>query len=328
MKPKIGVIIHAPLRRQLFDSADWARLCALGDVVATEQAEPISPAEAVEILRGADIAVGSWWAPGPTAAIFAAAPALRLWEHVAGSPKHLFAEDWGDRQLTIASCKGAIAECVAELVIGELIVGLRRMGENAAANRVGVAERPANLRVLSGSRVGVIGASEVGKLVINRLRLFGCAIELYDPFVSAAQAAEWGVARVPDLVELCRRCHAVTLHTPLLPSTRGLLKAEHFQAMMDDTVFINTARGECVDEAALVAELSRGRLRAYLDVSAPEPAAIDSPLRRLPNVSYTSHIAGPATFNMGRRAVDDIAAFLRGDSPQCVVTRDMLSRIA
>jgi len=98
--------------------------------------------------------------------------------------------------------------------------------------------------------------------------------------------------------------------------------------MPDDCVFVNTARGMCIDEQALIAELEKGRLLAFLDVSTPEPAADDSPLRKLPNVVYTSHTAGGPGENIGRQAVDDVAAFLRGEQPTCVVTEDMLDRLA
>ncbi|HEU5078466.1 MAG TPA: hydroxyacid dehydrogenase [Opitutaceae bacterium] len=328
MKPKIGVIIHRPLRATLFDDATWQRLCELGDVVATEAEAPLTPAAAAEILRGCDIAVGSWYAPPPSSALLAVAPRLRLWEHVGGSVKHFFAENWSRPELTIASCKAAIAEGVAEMVLGEIIVGVRRIIPNARANRSSLADRPANLKMLASCRIGIVGASEVGKLVIERLRPFGCAIDVYDPFVTAKQAQRLNVRLVPNLIDLCRTADVVTLHTPALPSTRALLNATHFQAMRDDAIFINTSRGECIDEAALVTELAKGRLWAFLDVSFPEPAAIDSPLRRLPNVYYTSHLAGPAAFNMGQRALADIEAFLAGGSPQCVITRDMLERIA
>jgi len=75
-------------------------------------------------------------------------------------------------------------------------------------------------------------------------------------------------------------------------------------------------------------ELAKGRLTAIIDVSAPEPAAADSPLRTLPNAVYTSHIAAAPWWNVGRQAVDDVAAFLAGRRPMAVQTLDMLDRIA
>ena len=107
-----------------------------------------------------------------------------------------------------------------------------------------------------------------------------------------------------------------------------LLAAREFAAMRDGAVFINTARGRCIDRDALIRELRAGRLFAFLDVTNPEPAPADCPLRSLPNVMLTGHIAGPQAKNMGRQAVDDIAAFLSGGKPMCVVGPEQLDRIA
>ena len=193
-----------------------------------------------------------------------------------------------------------------------MIIGLRRTLQNGVDNRSGPTLPPTNSHTLFQSTVGVVGASEVGRRVVRNLRPFGPRILLYDPFVSASEVQEMGAELVADLMELCRRSDAVTLHTPPLPSTEKLLRAEHFQVMADDAVFINTSRGICLDEQALISELAKGRLFAFLDVSAPEPAAVDSPLRTLPNVVYTSHLAGGKDGKIGRQAVDDIAAFLAG----------------
>ncbi len=202
------------------------------------------------------------------------------------------------------------------------------MFPNASANRQGIAPKPARCRVIFGATVGVIGASEVGRRVIKLLRPFEPTILLYDPYVSDAQARDMGVTLVDDLLYLCRRSDVVTLHTPDVPACRPALAAPHFAAMPDDTIFINTSRGACIDEPALTAELQQGRLFAFLDVSAPEPAATDSPLRTLPNVVYTSHIAGPPATLIGRQAVNDIAAYLSGNAPLCVVTADTLAHTA
>lgn len=325
---RIGVVIHTSLRDLLFSEEDRARLDSLGEVVRTESREPISVGEAIELLAGCEVGVGSWRTPQLDARIAEACPGLRLWEHVAGTVKHMFGPHLEGRDITIASCKTAIADNVAEMTLGEIILGLRRVFENAAANRRGVPERPSRIGVLFSSTVGVVGASEVGRRVVKLLRPFSCRVLLYDPFVAEGEAAEMGAELVGDLIDLCAGSDVVTLHTPALPSTERLLGGREFRAMRDDAVFINTARGMCIDEAALVAELEKGRLFAFLDVSKPEPAPADSPLRRLPNLVYTSHIAGVPALNMGKQAVDDIAAFLGGGSPMCVVREENLDRTA
>lgn len=328
MVTKIGVIVHRPLCAQLFTEADRARLETLGAVTWTQADASITERDAVELLRDCDVAIGSWWTPYPTQGLLGCCPRLRLWEHVGGSVKHFFGPHMEGRQLTVASCAPAIAEAVAEMVTCQILFGLKRILPNAAANRTGYASKPANSMNLCDATVGVIAASQVGRRTISRLRSYGCHILLFDPYVTPAAAANMGVDLISDLVELCRASHAVTLHAPLLPATTRMLRAEHFQAMRDDAVLVNASRGGCIDESALIAELKKGRLFAFLDVSDPEPATSDSPLRTLPNVVYTSHIAGGADRRMGRQAVDDVSAFLAGGHPAMVVTADMLDRIA
>lgn len=327
-RPKIGVVVEVPLREKLFSAEDMARLEALGDVVWTDRTGKLTDDEMIGVLKDCDIAVASWHDTGLSAKILDACPRLRLWEYAAGSVKHMFGPHLKGRGIVIASCAPANAENVAEHTLGLLILGLKRVFENAADNRRGLTPKPPNVRVLASSTIGLVGASQIGRRVIRMLQPFEPTVLLYDPYVSADEAAALGVRKVDDLLELCAASHAVSIHAPSLPSTRHMFSTAQFQAMADDAVVINTARGALIDEAALVAELEKGRLFAYLDVTDPEPAPDDSPLRRLPNVVLTSHIAGIADRKFGRQAVDDVERFLRGESPLMVVTADMLDRLA
>jgi phosphoglycerate dehydrogenase-like enzyme len=102
--------------------------------------------------------------------------------------------------------------------------------------------------------------------------------------------------------------------------------------MRDGTVLVNTARGAIIDELALVDELKTGRIFACLDVTDPEPPAADSPLRTLPNVVLTPHIAGAASsnrFRQGTYVVDELErVLLRGEAPRFGITEEMLKRMA
>lgn len=327
-RPAIGIVIHTALAQRLFSPEDRARLQSLGHVTWTDSPKPISVDEAIAIVRNCDIGVGSWSTPYPDAALTPACPRLRLWVHAAGTVRHMFGPHLAGRDITIASCAPAIADNVAATTVGIALVAVKRIFENALANRRGPVSAPADSRNLWSCTVGVIGASQVGRRVMRLLRQFECPLLLYDPYVTEGEAAEMGVTLMRDLTALCAASDVVTLHAPSLPSTRHMLSATQFQAMRDGAVFINTARGACVDEAALVAECRKGRITAWLDVTDPEPAAADSPLRSLANVFLTSHLAGGADYRIGRQAVDDIEAFLRGGRPKMVVTVDMLDRVA
>jgi phosphoglycerate dehydrogenase-like enzyme len=328
-KTRIGVVIPTPLQEQLFSPADRERFERLGEVRWHAGEKPPTDAKAVAHLQSCAIGVGSWRTPHPASpGLVAGCPDLRLWVHAAGTVKHMFGPHLDGRDLAIATCAPAIAEGVAEITMACLIVGLKKLIPNAEANRRGRAPKPANSRSLMMSTIGIVGASQVGRRTIRNLRPHGCRILLFDPYVTAAEAREMGVEKVDDLLDLCHRSHAVALHTPALPATRHIMGAAQFRAMPDDAVFVNNSRGECVDEPAMVAELSKGRLFAFIDVSTPEPTPDDGPLRKLPNVMYTSHIAGGVDWKIGRQVVDDVEAFLNGRQPTMVVTKDMLERMA
>ena len=169
---RVGVIIPAGLRRDLFRSADEERLDRLAEVTWTDSAENLTVPEAVALLSGCHVGVGSWGTPHPDAGLMAGCPGLELWVHGAGTVKHMFGPHLEGRGLTIASCAPAIAENVAEITLAQLIVGLRRNLENWAANRTGPAPRPQSSRTLAQSTVGVIGASLVGRRVVRNLLPF------------------------------------------------------------------------------------------------------------------------------------------------------------
>lgn len=328
-KPRIGVLIHGSLRKQLFSVEDEARLDALGSVTWCDHEQPMTDAKGAAMLADCDVAVSSWGTPRPTAEVLAAAPKLKLWVHAAGSVKSFFGPHLDGRKLVIASCAPAIAENVAEFTTALLVIGLKRALPAAQHLRSGgKMQKPANIRTLSSSVVGVIGASQVGRRVVRNVQAAGARVMLYDPFVKPAEAETLKVELTSNLLALCSGSEAVTLHTPPLPTTEKMMSARQFRAMRDDAVFVNTSRGMCVDEAALISELQKGRLFAFLDVTYPEPSAPDNPLRTLSNCVLTPHIAGGPDIKIGRQAVDDIDAFLHGKPPLMPVTAEMLSRLA
>lgn len=325
---KIGVLVPAYACKELFSEASRARLERIAEVVWNETDRQLSEQEASEFLQSCDIAVSSWRTATPTKAILSRCERLKLWEHAAGTVKHFFTDDLRGSDMMIASCAPAIAKTVAELVLGEILIGLRRIIPNAQQNRTERGAKPARKLYAAKATVGVIGASWVGRTVLGLLRPFGMRVLLYDPYVTKEAAAALGAEKAETLMELCVACDAITLHTPNIKETYKMLGKNEFRAMKDDCVFINTSRGPCIDEQALIAELQKGRLFAFLDVSDPEPASLDSPLRTLPNVIYTSHISGEASLHIGDQAASDIEAFLSGKEPLMPVRWSMLERMA
>jgi phosphoglycerate dehydrogenase-like enzyme len=165
--------------------------------------------------------------------------------------------------------------------------------------------------------------------VIELLKPYDVDILLYDPFVDEAGAAELGVIKV-DLDELLTQSDVVSLHAPANKATYHMLNAKGLARMKDDALLINTGRGTLIDEQALIAELQKGRFFAFLDVTDPEPPALDSPLRSLPNVVVTPHIAGciENCNHMGELAVEELRRFFAGEPAVYQITYEMFQRIA
>ncbi len=325
---KIGLLIRDELRQRLFSPQDLEALQDLGELLIYNGCENPSPETAAALLQDCAIAIGSWGSPHPgMPALIEACPNLKLWEHVAGSVKHMFGPHLAGHPLQIASVKDAIAADVAEMVHGIMLLGQRRYFNMRLSQAQQKADKQ-SVRTLFRSHVGVVGASAVGKQVIQRLHNSGAQVHLYDPYCTPAEARELQVTQHTDIVRMCQQLDIVTIHTPLLDATHHLLNKACFQALPDHALLINSSRGPCIDQHALQAELKRGRLTAFLDVTEPEPLPDNHPLLQLANCFITPHIAGPPSQRMGAQCVDDIRAYLNGAAPKALITEAMLEHIA
>jgi len=147
---------------------------------------------------------------------------------------------------------------------------------------------------LAGKQLAIVGFGNIGKKVARRAQAFEMRVACFDPFVDAAAMAEHGVDKVEEVSELLNTADYVTVHVPLLDSTRHLLGAEQFKSMKSTAIIVNTARGPVVDNQALVAALRDGQIAgAGLDVFEQEPPQ-DPELLKLDNLVMCPHI-GAAT---------------------------------
>ena len=171
--------------------------------------------------------------------------------------------------------------------------------------------------------VGIVGASRIGRLVMELLSNFDVKVLLYDPSIDQAAAQELGVHFV-DLPTLVASADVISLHAPLLPETRHMIDATLLATIRDGAVLINTARGGLVDHVALLTELRRGRFRAVLDVTDPEPPPRASDLWDLDNVLLTPHVAGSRGLELqriGEEVVAEVERYVRGEPLRYAVTR-------
>ncbi|MBB3542796.1 MULTISPECIES: hydroxyacid dehydrogenase [unclassified Rhizobium] len=149
-----------------------------------------------------------------------------------------------------------------------------------------------NGRELRGQRLGLVGFGFIGQTLARMAGAIGMIVSAFDPH-TPGHAFHDGVTRETDLDTLIANSDIVSLHCPLTPETQNLIDARRIRLMKRGALLINTARGEVVDEKALISALEDGHLAgAGLDSFAVEPPGIDNPLFRLPNTLVTPHVAG------------------------------------
>src|ERR1039458_6175984 len=190
------------------------------------------------------------------------------------------------------SMPGANAVAVAELTIALMLALARKLPAANATMHAGKWEKKSLQGMeLRGKTLGILGLGRIGLEVAKRAKGFGLEIIGSDPFVSAALAREAGIKLV-TLEELIAGSDYISLHVGLTPQTTGVINAKSLAAMKKGVRIINCARGELIDDAALVAALKSGQVAgAALDVFAEEPPK-NSPYAELENVILTPHIAG------------------------------------
>ncbi len=230
------------------------------------------------------------------------------------------------RGIVVTNTPGANAGAVAELTLALILTLARNLHAACEEARAGKWPRATGLG-LKGRTIGLVGFGAIGRAVAARLLAFGCSVMASDPFAEKSATESAGVGLMP-LPKLLRVADFVSLHASLTPSTQGMVNENFLSRMKPGSFLINTARGELVDEAALLASLRAGKLAgAALDCFSVEPPRPDNPLLKLPQVIVTPHMAShtdEAMNLMGRMALEDCLAVLRGLAPQHPVNEDML----
>jgi phosphoglycerate dehydrogenase-like enzyme len=322
--------VHLPL---LFPAPLLDRLRRTADIDPALVVRDFADPAAAPALARAEVLITGWGCPHLDADALAAAPGLRTVLHAAGSVRSLVGEALWNHGVAVSSAVTGNAVPVAEYTLAMILL----MGKDAFTHRERFRLTPAhptppetapngNLR----RRVGVIGASRVGRRLLELLRPYDFEVLLHDPYVDAAEAAELG-AQLFSLEDLLRHSDIVSLHAPDIPETRHMLDRDRLALVRDGGVLINTSRGALIDHAALTDELVSGRLHAVLDVTDPEPLPAESPLYRLPNVFLTPHIAGSLgneLERLGRIVVEELERLAAGLPPAHQVRHADLARVA
>jgi glyoxylate reductase len=314
----------------------------MGKVFITREA----PGNAAELLRAAGHEVMVWPEPRPLtreelaaalvdidgaltmvvdrfdAELLHGASRLKVIANLAVGYDNVDPELAANAGVWLTNTPGVLAETTADFAFALLLAAARHVVVSDRDTRAGGWSSWSPSAFLGqdvhGATLGIIGLGEIGRAMARRASGFDMRVLYHSrsrrPDLKAALGYEF-----VSLPELLGRSDFVSVHTPLNADTRGLLAAAEFALMKPNGILINTARGQVIDQEALIAALQTGTIGgAALDVADPEPLPLDSPLFALPNVIITPHIgsASLATRSrMAEMAARNIIAALAGETP-------------
>ena len=308
MKPKCVVTLDlpedilVPLERH-YDVMAWAKADAMPEAHLQEWL-----ADARGLLCALSTPI--------TASVIAGAEQLKVISTISVGVDHIDLAAATTAGIPVGHTPGVLVDSTADLAVGLMIATTRRIAEADRWMRTGQWSKGWQTDLLLGSdlsqaTVGIVGLGPIGEATVKRLRGFGCGILGWNRTPKTIEGVE-----MVDLDDLFARCDIVSLHTALTPETFQIASRSRLASMRAGATLINTGRGALVDEAALVEELSGGRLKAGLDVFEAEPLPADHPLLSLDNAVLLPHV-GSATFStrmaMVTRALENLQAGMSGE---------------
>ena len=258
--------------------------------------------------------------------LLAIAPKLKAVSNMAVGFDNIDVPACTARGILVGNTPGVLTDTTADFAFALLMAAARRVVEADAFTRAGRWQTwdPGLLlgQDVHHASIGIVGMGQIGQAVARRAHGFAMRVLYTDEIPRPETEAATGARRV-TLDELLREADFVTLHVPLMAETRHLLNVERLALMKPTAVLINTSRGPVVDQAALAEVLRQGRPAfAALDVTDPEPIAMDDPLVSMPNTIIAPHIASGSRATrekMADMAVDNLLPGLHGElPPNCV----------
>jgi len=252
-----------------------------------------------------------------TEKVFAAHPQLKVVARAGVGYDKIDVEAATRHGVWVTITPGANNETVADLAMALILAVARQVVENVTATRAGRWERKAGVDVFA-KTLGILGFGRIGKSLARRARGFSMRILAYDVVWDETAAQELGVIRA-EADEIFRQADFISLHLPATPQTRHIVNASTLRLMKPTAYLVNTARGDLIDEPALLKALDEGIIAgAGLDVFEVEPPSSDHPLLHHPKVLPMPHVAGITKESMQAMAimsVECVVAALQGKRP-------------
>ncbi len=324
-------ILGAQQYQWIYGAPERERIAELVEIIAPAQTAD-SIRRNLGLLHDADVIFSGWGCPTLDRELLDAAPNLKIVFYGAGSIRGFTTEEFWRRGIQISSAWGANAVPVSEYALAAILFGLKSVWQHAALVRSEHGFQRLPVAGAYGSTVGLVSLGMVGRLMAGHLKRFEVKVVAYDPYVTPDYGARQLGVEMVSLDEVFRRADVVSVHTPWLSETVGLITGAHIASMKPYSSFINTSRGAVIREDEMVEVLrKRPDLWAVLDVTYPEPPPADSPLYTLPNVLLTPHIAGSVgeeCRRQGRYMIEELERYLAGQPLKWAVTKERAAIMA
>jgi phosphoglycerate dehydrogenase-like enzyme len=263
------------------------------------------------------------WKTPPLPAILP--PKLRYVCYLTGSVRRLLSRAHLEQGILVTNWGSSISRIVAEGALFHILSCLRRASEWCVAMHVrGGWKTPATETAsLFGRQVGLHGFGQVARELVKLLQPFSADVSVFAPDVTAETERIWKIRRSPSLDALFSENDIIVELAPLIPETHRVVQESHLRRIRSGGAFVNVARGNLVDEDALVRVAREGKVQFGLDVFAVEPLPVDHPLRGMLNVSLTPHLAGPTNDrrrDAGAWALRNLRAYVEGRPLEAAIT--------
>ncbi|WP_246796396.1 NAD(P)-dependent oxidoreductase [Burkholderia perseverans] len=310
-----------------FGARAAAALRAVASVRFNDAERELSTDELIAAARDAEVIIGYRQTPAPRA-LFAALPKLLAFVRCAVDIRTIDVAAASEHGVLVTQASAGFVPAVSEWVIGAMLDLARSTSAYAASYRRGEPPVPRMGRELRGATLGVIGYGQIARYLCELALGFGMRVVVADPFATVTDLRMHQV----ELDALLGEADFVVCLAPATPDTRNLMDARAFAAMKPDALFINAARGELVDEAALLAALDAGRLAgAALDVGRAADQMPSPALAAHPRVLATPHVGGLTPGAIEHQSLETVAqteALLQGRIPAGAVNAAQARRLA
>lgn len=292
-----------------------ARMSELFDVTLNREDRPLSRDEMIAAMRTSDVIVPTVTDRIDAAMLAEAGDRLGLIANFGAGIEHIDLAAARARKVIVTNTPGVFTDDTADVAMMLILSVPRRLGEGSRLLRDGqwTGWSPTSMlgRCIGGKRLGIVGMGRIGQAVTHRARAFGLEI-IYHNRNRLPPAIEnmFGARYEPDLDRLFAEADIISLHAPAGSGTHHLVNSARLSVMKPEAYLINTARGDLIDEEALIAALKSGQIAgAGLDVFANEPK-VDPRLIALPNVITLPHL-GSATIEGRAHAGEKVIANIR-----------------